>query len=190
MISIPLDSYAEGAALATDLVLTSPFHHADRLDRLQSASELASFLASRNVTTSTPTRDDLVAVAKVRRQLGELIDPRNEQDRVAEATHLIAGTRAVASIELLHAASHQWALVLHPSASVAEEIAARAGVAILAVTRNFGPTRFRRCARDGCSGVFIDTSRGGQRAYCTPSICGNRVNTRRYRTRQAAGESS
>lgn len=43
--------------------------------------------------------------------------------------------------------------------------------------------RLGACARDGCSRVFADTSRGGRRAYCS-ARCGNAHAVRRYRHRQ------
>jgi predicted RNA-binding Zn ribbon-like protein len=42
--------------------------------------------------------------------------------------------------------------------------------------------RLGACARDGCSRVFADTSRGGRRAYCS-ARCGNADAVQRYRHR-------
>lgn len=47
------------------------------------------------------------------------------------------------------------------------------------------PARLRRCAAEGCSLWFLDTSRGGRRRWCSMARCGNRAKVaahyRRYR---------
>jgi predicted RNA-binding Zn ribbon-like protein len=45
-----------------------------------------------------------------------------------------------------------------------------------------GGGRLGACARDGCSRVFADTSRGGRLAYCS-ARCGNADAVQRYRHR-------
>lgn len=44
--------------------------------------------------------------------------------------------------------------------------------------------RLRRCEGPLCSLLFHDTSRPGNRRWCTTTSCGNKVNTKAYRTRQ------
>ncbi|MEV0611814.1 ABATE domain-containing protein [Nonomuraea sp. NPDC050404] len=41
------------------------------------------------------------------------------------------------------------------------------------------PDRIRACGR--CGWLFLDSSRGGRRRWCTMSICGNREKARRHR---------
>lgn len=45
-------------------------------------------------------------------------------------------------------------------------------------------SRLRQCARDGCTRMFIDRSRGQNRAWCGMRQCGNRVNAAAYRKRR------
>jgi predicted RNA-binding Zn ribbon-like protein len=44
--------------------------------------------------------------------------------------------------------------------------------------------RLRRCEGPLCSLVFHDNSRPGTRRWCSTTGCGNKVNTKAYRTRQ------
>lgn len=57
---------------------------------------------------------------------------------------------------------------------------AREGIAVLT-----GPlrTRIRQCAAQDCQLLFVDTSRPGQRRWCSMSRCGNIAKTRAYRGR-------
>jgi predicted RNA-binding Zn ribbon-like protein len=49
---------------------------------------------------------------------------------------------------------------------------------------NADPSRLRECARPGCSLLFVDTSRPGQRQWCSMARCGSAVNSSRYRERK------
>jgi predicted RNA-binding Zn ribbon-like protein len=44
--------------------------------------------------------------------------------------------------------------------------------------------RLRQCGRSGCTRMFIDRSRGQNRAWCGMRECGNRVNAAAYRSRR------
>jgi predicted RNA-binding Zn ribbon-like protein len=50
--------------------------------------------------------------------------------------------------------------------------------------------RLRRCDGPGCSLLFYDDSRPGVRRWCATSRCGNKVNTKAYRTRRHPDDSS
>jgi predicted RNA-binding Zn ribbon-like protein len=50
------------------------------------------------------------------------------------------------------------------------------------------PARLRRCAAEDCSNWFLDTSKGGQRRWCSMARCGNRSKAARYRQRHRSGE--
>ena len=54
--------------------------------------------------------------------------------------------------------------------------------------RLFGPDaggRIHACAADDCSIVYLDTSRGGNRRWCSMQRCGNRAKVRAHRARAA-----
>lgn len=50
--------------------------------------------------------------------------------------------------------------------------------------------RIRECAQPRCGMVFLDTSRGNRRRWCSMATCGNRAKVKRFddRARQAAAE--
>ncbi|MZE77955.1 CGNR zinc finger domain-containing protein [Streptomyces xinghaiensis] len=46
--------------------------------------------------------------------------------------------------------------------------------------------RLRECEGDSCSRVYLDTSRGRRRRWCSSEICGNRERVARHRRRSTA----
>ncbi|MFF2653877.1 CGNR zinc finger domain-containing protein [Streptomyces sp. NPDC058045] len=44
----------------------------------------------------------------------------------------------------------------------------------------------RRCAGDNCPLIYLDTSRGHRRRWCSSEVCGNRERVARHRRRTAA----
>jgi predicted RNA-binding Zn ribbon-like protein len=44
-------------------------------------------------------------------------------------------------------------------------------------------SRLRECAGEGCSWLFLDSSRNGRRKWCSMSGCGNRAKARRHYAR-------
>jgi predicted RNA-binding Zn ribbon-like protein len=45
--------------------------------------------------------------------------------------------------------------------------------------------RIRVCSADDCGLLFVDTSRPGQRRWCSMERCGNRAKVREHRARQS-----
>ncbi|MFJ5549708.1 CGNR zinc finger domain-containing protein [Streptomyces sp. NPDC093225] len=48
----------------------------------------------------------------------------------------------------------------------------------------------RACDGDGCTRVYLDTSRGHRRRWCSSELCGNRERVARHRRRALAAEPS
>ncbi|MFF5705389.1 CGNR zinc finger domain-containing protein [Streptomyces sp. NPDC012794] len=46
----------------------------------------------------------------------------------------------------------------------------------------------RTCERDGCARLYLDTSRGHRRRWCSSELCGNRERVARHRRRVRVGE--
>lgn len=81
------------------------------------------------------------------------------------------------------------ALVLNPDQTLTRR--GTMGAALASVGRDAiellgGPDalRLRQCGREGCTRMFIDGSRGGNRTWCGMRECGNRVNAAAYRRRK------
>jgi predicted RNA-binding Zn ribbon-like protein len=58
---------------------------------------------------------------------------------------------------------------------------ARDGVTLLAEPQS---RRIRKCARDGCAILFLDSSRAGGRRWCSMTACGNKDKVARFRRRE------
>ncbi|MEU7524231.1 CGNR zinc finger domain-containing protein [Saccharothrix sp. NPDC042600] len=187
-MDIPLTDYTAGAAVATDLVNTSPTVRPAG-DGLPDPESLAAFLVDRAVRPDAladrePTADDVFQVQLLRREVRMILETETEDQAVAGA-HVL--TRRAALGPVLRPdpdGGWRWHVPTAPGASLADELAALFGVALLGVVRALGHDRFRACEAPGCRGVFADTSRAGRRRYCTPERCGNRVNVANHRARQ------
>jgi predicted RNA-binding Zn ribbon-like protein len=70
-------------------------------------------------------------------------------------------------------------------------LAALAPVALSAssLLTTIAPSRIRRCASPGCGAWFIDTSKGGQRKWCSMARCGNRAKAATHRLRRTGAPS-
>jgi predicted RNA-binding Zn ribbon-like protein len=55
--------------------------------------------------------------------------------------------------------------------------------AVVTLTRP-ASARVRMCAADDCALIYLDTSRPGNRRWCSMQRCGNRAKVRTHRTRQ------
>jgi predicted RNA-binding Zn ribbon-like protein len=71
--------------------------------------------------------------------------------------------------------------VIAPTATAALSDLARDAIDLFA-----GPfaTRIRVCAADNCGLLLLDTSRSGQRRWCSMQLCGNRAKARTFRSHQ------
>lgn len=65
-------------------------------------------------------------------------------------------------------------------------LAAVARDAVELLTDPVARGRLRRCEGDGCDRVYLDTSRGGRRRWCSSEVCGNRERVARHRRRTTA----
>ncbi|MEV5597740.1 CGNR zinc finger domain-containing protein [Streptomyces sp. NPDC052496] len=73
-----------------------------------------------------------------------------------------------------------------PHASPADELAAVTGAGLLGVLRALSHDRIRPCASPTCDGMCVGTGKAGRRRYCTPALCGNRLDAAAHRARQGA----
>ncbi len=71
-----------------------------------------------------------------------------------------------------------------PEAPLAERVLVEAAMALVDVVRADALDRLRDCEAEDCEGIFVDLSKNGSKRYCS-ARCGNRMNVRAYRERQA-----
>ncbi|MFE2870130.1 CGNR zinc finger domain-containing protein [Embleya sp. NPDC059259] len=189
---IPLTDYAPGAAVATDLVNTSPTVRLTG-DALPDPGALANFLAEHGLSLAAtadgrpPTEQDLHRVRLLRREVRVVVETGTEAHAVAGATVLADRAGRAPTLRRGPDGRVQWYVPTAPEATLADELAALIGIALLGVVQALGHERFRACATPHCRGVFVDTSRAGRRRYCTPDLCGNRVNVANHRARNRIG---
>lgn len=104
----------------------------------------------------------------------------------------VARARRRALAEADRAVLNRWAAQPPPPVALGQEglrqpiagtrqllaLLARAAVELLG-----GPDahRVRACSGEGCSLLFLDTSRAGQRRWCSMTACGNRAKVARFR---------
>ncbi|SFE19241.1 Conserved protein containing a Zn-ribbon-like motif, possibly RNA-binding [Actinopolyspora alba] len=193
-MKIDFSNYTVGAALATDLVNTSPAIRRTTDEVLTSPTALRRFLIEHGVITDTtapesvPSDDDLARVKRLREEIRALLATSDVEELVEGATTLLARATATPTVLLDSHRGWQWGLATSPDASVVEELAALVCSGLLGTLHALSHERFRHCAAAECDGVFVDTSKAGRRRYCTPEICGNRQNVARHRARKRRDE--
>lgn len=184
-MEVRLRDYVDGAALVTDLVLTVAGHRLG--DRMTSPGELTEFLDAHQVEHAPAGDAELAGVRALRAELVALFGLADEAEVIAGAVAILDGCphRLLAGPQHATAKHGDWRLTTTPGASCVDQLRLVAGASLLAVIHALGADRFRDCSSQQCLGMFVDTSNTGQRRFCTPRICGNRVNVARYRARQA-----
>jgi predicted RNA-binding Zn ribbon-like protein len=147
---------------------------------LNSPDDLARWLVSAGMTSKPPktTADDLAAARALREAIYVLAGaPRGAKAEAARKTlnHAAAGTAAV-----------PW---LQPDGTLRLEGTASALLVTLAreAVQLFGSDAaklVRQCQSPTCTLYFVDTSRRGDRRWCSMLACGNKAKVREFRRRQ------
>ncbi|MFJ9848367.1 CGNR zinc finger domain-containing protein [Streptomyces sp. NPDC101150] len=184
-MQIDFSDYAVGAGVATALANSSPAIRVRTSEMLGDPADLARFLAEHAVEpvgTRRITRRDLAQVHVLREEVRAALAATTEQEAVERANALVE--RAGRGPFLApNEGGWRWRVGTAPGADLADELAVLAGSGLLAALHALGHDRFRACAAPECAGVYVDTSRAGRRRYCSPQICGNRLNVAQHRAR-------
>ncbi|MBC9718204.1 CGNR zinc finger domain-containing protein [Streptomyces sp. TRM66268-LWL] len=75
--------------------------------------------------------------------------------------------------------------VLHAEPDCAALLAAIARDFVELLTDPVAAARIRQCEGDNCPRIYLDTSRGRRRRWCSSEVCGNRERVARHRRRMA-----
>ncbi|MGW5875112.1 CGNR zinc finger domain-containing protein [Nocardiopsis terrae] len=185
-MKIPFNDYARGAALATELVNTSPLVR-EAGEVLADPGALRDFLSEHGVDGGEPGADDLEEVLSLRSRLRDILETEDEDETAEAANALVARAGVGPGLHRDGDGRWRWYVGTTPEAPLADRLAVLAGTGLLGVLDVLGHGRFRHCASSACEGVFVDTSRAGRRRYCTPSLCGNRLNVANHRARRSPG---
>jgi predicted RNA-binding Zn ribbon-like protein len=174
-------------ALATvvDVVNSSPGR--GRTEGLADLAALHDLVERREISeVGRLTRDDLVAVRRLRARLDAVFTATGEAAAVRLVNDLVADARTTPRLTghdgfPLH--MHYYA----PGARLAEHLAADCGMALALVIAAGERGRLATCAAPDCERVLVDLSRNRSKRYCDSRTCGNRLHVAAYRARHRTG---
>jgi predicted RNA-binding Zn ribbon-like protein len=177
---VDLTSYAE---LAVRLVNTAGAGGEDG-DRLANLDGLRQLVADREHLNTGGTRNDLDALRGLRGELRAFFVACAEGDGEDAAARLNTLLMQHPVHPQLSGHDDQpWHVHYTESGSVADKYAAGAVMGLAVRLTDVGIDRFGVCQAIGCQGVFIDTSSGNTRRYCSER-CTNRANVSAFRARK------
>jgi predicted RNA-binding Zn ribbon-like protein len=153
---------------------------------LAEPGDLARWLVAAGFTGSplAATPEDLARARTLREAIHAIVDARLAG--AAEQPASIAQLNAVAAISpAIPQIGADGRARLQGDASAL--LATLAGEAALLLGGERA-SRIRRCEADGCAMLFLDTSRGGERRWCSMKRCGNKAKVAEFRRRRQGGE--
>jgi len=173
--------------VSLDFVATLGARRSSPVERLGAPEDLEDWLTTAGLLggigpSATPTGIQLADAKDLREATYRVLTARRLGDAPTEDVNLINryARGAVAAMQIGPGLS----IVRLAANPVAVAIAELARASVELVT---GPElpRVRQC--DGCSLLFLDRSRPGQRRWCSMGSCGNRSKTARYRAKREGG---
>jgi predicted RNA-binding Zn ribbon-like protein len=174
----------EGGRLSLDFIATAGLRSGERLG---DPGRLAAWLEAAGLTDGPPpaTAGDLDDAHALRAVLERIVraalDGRGCAAADVDALNAVAARESAPRILVLRDGE------LAGQAPPPEISRCLGTIARDAIDLLTGPERhrLRACAGEGCSGVYVDRSRGGRRKWCTASGCGNRARVTAHRRRAA-----
>lgn len=176
-----------GGHPALDLVatLTGRLKPAQR-ELLAEPDDLSRWLVAAGFAGSSlaATPQDLEKARALREAIHAIVDARltggeGAPADIAQVNARAAGAPAIPQI------GEDCRVRLQGSASAL--LATLAGEAALLLGGDQAP-RIRRCEADGCAMLFLDTSRSGERRWCSMKRCGNKAKVAEFRRRKLGVE--
>jgi predicted RNA-binding Zn ribbon-like protein len=171
-----------GGRLSLDFTWTLRYRSVYPTELLTSPDRLAEWLTIAELPSGRITLEQLEAARSLREAIyAAAIDAID--GKTLQSTHL--------------ATINEWSNTAHPSPQLRPDrtktLTVRRGqetnaaltilacdtIELIATTTD----RLRRCEGPNCSLLFHDTSRPGQRRWCSAQRCGNKINTKNYRAR-------
>jgi len=181
---VDLSSYAE---LAVRLVNTASLGH-EGGDLLASMDGLRSLVADREHLSHGISRGDLDALRMLRDEFRGFFvacSQGNGPDAAAMLNELLI--QYPVHPQLSGHDRQPWHVHYTESGSVSDKYAAGAAMGLAVRLTELGIDRFGVCQAAPCPGVFIDTSAGRTRRYCSDR-CASRANVIAYRARKRVEE--
>jgi len=175
--------YAGHLALDLPATLRGRLREAPK-DLLAAPHDLARWLHAAGMSTNLPpvSAQDLAFARALRESAYALA-----LDRIAGTSEAVRARRTLNRLAAERGAQPELDPrgVLRWSGTVEELLATLAADAV----RLFGSaqaTRIRQCEAETCARLFLDSSRSGERRWCSMSSCGNKAKVAEFRRRQRA----
>jgi predicted RNA-binding Zn ribbon-like protein len=149
---------------------------------LAAPRDLGRWLVAAGLAAAMPAvaEPDLVAARELREALYRLASARAAGRPLAAADRAVVNrwaAEAPPAPQLAAGGALTWTGTRAPALLAA---IARAGVELVG---GAAAERIRACGGDGCSLLFLDTSRAGDRRWCSMASCGNRAKVNDFRRR-------
>jgi predicted RNA-binding Zn ribbon-like protein len=182
----------DSGRVCLDLVATAagPFGGCEQLD---GPARLAHWLAAAGLvpqgTRLTVVDDSWVLRfcqlrAGVDRLIAAELAGRRADGALEKVNELAAGTPPAPRAVRARGGALVRTLSAAPECGALLAVVARDAVTML--TDPVARAGLRRCEGDGCGRLYLDTSRGRRRRWCSSEVCGNRERVARHRRRAAA----
>jgi predicted RNA-binding Zn ribbon-like protein len=170
------------------LDLTATTHPEERLD---SAVRLRAWIAASGlVPPGTPLEADtswLLGFCELRGHIAQLVrgelDARPADTALARVNAVALGTPPAPWAVRADDGSLHRRLRTPPGCAALLSVVARDALDLL--TDPVARASLRQCEGDNCPIVYLDTSRGRRRRWCSSEVCGNRERVARHRRRAA-----
>jgi predicted RNA-binding Zn ribbon-like protein len=183
----PHEPRFDAGRICLDLVATAyPDERLDSVDRLRAWCTGAGL-----VPIGTPLAEAepswLAAFHELRYHLRQLVRgelERRPADSALERVNSLA-RQAPPALRAVRTADGTLVRALHADPDCVALLAAVACDAVELLTDPVARARLRQCEGDNCPLIYLDTSRGRRRRWCSSEVCGNRERVARHRRRAA-----
>ncbi|GGP68124.1 CGNR zinc finger domain-containing protein [Streptomyces melanogenes] len=181
----------DSGRICLDLVATGAYDS----DQLDSAGRLGQWLVGAGLVppgTPLPGADGqwLVRFAELRDQIGQLVHAElgGRGGAAAAALERVNALAAAAppGVRAIRGADGRLVRTLSGAPDCTALLAVVARDAVELLTDPQDRSRLRQCEGDNCFRLYLDTSRGRRRRWCSSEVCGNRERVARHRRRTAA----
>jgi predicted RNA-binding Zn ribbon-like protein len=172
---------------ATTLVNTLPDASQSGEDEFTTIEQLDAWFEGEGFTgVRLHTQEELESLRELRLRLRSLWEAGTDAEAVAIINAMLAEGGALP--RLVDHDRLGWHIHANtPDAPLAHRIMVEMAMAWVDVMRQDERERMKRCAADDCEAVLVDFSRNRSKRFCDVGNCGNRMNVRAFRARNAAG---
>lgn len=178
------DRFGFGSRPGLDLTWTLRFRSVEPTELLVTGDDLRDWAEAAGLPVgSVPTEAELEAARELREAIYRAARCVIEGRPVARADRKVINDAAIEPVPAPQLGAGGDVVLVAAGDGLAPALALVARDAIDVLASDDG--RLRLCADALCSLVFYDESRPGQRRWCSTARCGNRANTKAYRSRKA-----